>query len=296
MHTVEVNGVFKSFGKTKVLNGIDLNLEDGKTYALLGRNGSGKTTLMNLMCTKYIPDKGMIKILDEEAYENDRVLSEICFMKDYVPAFEDVKLVDIYKYAERFYQRWNKSLEEKLTKMFELDTKKVYGYLSKGQQTAAGLIVGLCSSTRVLLLDEIYSGLDAVARKALYTIIMEEQERYTRTLVLSSHLIDEMTNLFTDVIILHKGKIILNESLDIIQDKARKLSGRQNIEDILSGKNILGKSEMGPIEEVYMYDGLCKEEFEELGKRGYKVTSMNLQELFTSMTGNSIDDSDNEDS
>ena len=284
MITVEIAGVIKAFGKTNVLDNIDLKLEDGKTYALLGRNGSGKTTLMNLMCTKYIPDSGVIKLMDEEAYENDRVLSEICFMKDYVPAFEDMKLSAIFKYAEKFYTRWNKTLEEKLIKQFGLETKKIYGFLSKGQQTAVGLIVGLCSNTRILLLDEIYSGLDAVARKELYTILMQEQERYTRTMVLSSHLIEEMTNLFSDVIILHDGKIILNDSLDTVQTKARKLTGRKDIEDILSDKNVLGKNSVGTMSEIYIYDDFTENEISELNERGYKLAPMNLQELFAAMT------------
>ena len=284
MITVEIAGVTKAFGKTNVLDNIDLKLEDGKTYALLGRNGSGKTTLMNLMCTKYIPDSGVIKLMDEEAYENDRVLSEICFMKDYVPAFEDMKLSAIFKYAEKFYTRWNKTLEEKLIKQFGLETKKIYGFLSKGQQTAVGLIVGLCSNTRILLLDEIYSGLDAVARKELYTILMQEQERYTRTMVLSSHLIEEMTNLFSDVIILHDGKIILNDSLDTVQTKARKLTGRKDIEDILSDKNVLGKNSVGTMSEIYIYDDFTENEISELNERGYKLAPMNLQELFAAIT------------
>lgn len=285
MITVELDKVKKSFGNALVIDDIDLKLEDGKTYALLGRNGSGKTTLMNLMCTKYLPDSGEIKLMDEVAYENDRVLSDICFMKDFVPAFEDMKVSAIFKYAEKFYARWNKKLEEKLTRQFGLEVKKVYGFLSKGQQTAVGLIVGLCSNTRILLLDEIYSGLDAVARKELYTIIMEEQERYTRTMVLSSHLIEEMTNLFSDVIILHDGKIILNDSLDTVQTKARKLTGRKDAEDILSSKNVLGRSAVGTMSEIYLYDDLSDSELTELSGRGYKVASMNLQELFTAMTG-----------
>ena len=284
MITVEIAGVTKAFGKTNVLDNIDLKLEDGKTYALLGRNGSGKTTLMNLICTKYIPDSGVIKLMDEEAYENDRVLSEICFMKDYIPAFEDMKLSAIFKYAEKFYTRWNKTLEEKLIKQFGLETKKIYGFLSKGQQTAVGLIVGLCSNTRILLLDEIYSGLDAVARKELYTILMQEQERYTRTMVLSSHLIEEMTNLFSDVIILHDEKIILNDSLDTVQTKARKLTGRKDIEDILSDKNVLGKNSVGTMSEIYIYDDFTENEISELNERGYKLAPMNLQELFAAMT------------
>ena len=165
-----------------------------------------------------------------------------------------------------------------------METKKIYGFLSKGQQTAVGLIVGLCSNTRILLLDEIYSGLDAVARKELYTILMQEQERYTRTMVLSSHLIEEMTNLFSDVIILHDGKIILNDSLDTVQTKARKLTGRKDIEDILSDKNVLGKNSVGTMSEIYIYDDFTENEISELNERGYKLAPMNLQELFAAMT------------
>ena len=169
-------------------------------------------------------------------------------------------------------------------KQFNLKNEKVYGLLSKGQQTAVGLIVGLCSNTRILLLDEIYSGLDAVARKELYTIIMEEQERFTRTLVLSSHLIDEMTNLFTDVLILDDGKIILNDTLDTVQNKARKLTGRKDVEDILSEKNVLGKTQVGTMTEIYVYDDISEKELSELRNRDYKISPMNLQELFAAMT------------
>ncbi|MBR6402892.1 MAG: ABC transporter ATP-binding protein [Eubacterium sp.] len=284
MITVEIDGVSKSFGNTKLFEDLSLDLEDGKTYALLGRNGSGKTTLMNLMCTKYIPDSGVIKIMDEEAYENEKALSYICFMKDYIPAFEDMRLSAIFKYAEKFYSNWNKELAQQLLKQFNLKKEKIYGLLSKGQQTAVGLIVGLCSNTRVLLLDEIYSGLDAVARKELYTIIMQEQERFPRTLVLSSHLIDEMTNLFTDVLILDDGKIILNDTLDTVQVKARKLTGRKDVDDILSEKNILGKTQVGPMTEIYVYDDISEKELSELRDREYQISSLNLQELFAAMT------------
>ena len=284
MITVEIDGVTKSFGSTQLFEDLSLELEDGRTYALLGRNGSGKTTLMNLMCTKYIPDSGVIKIMDEEAYENDKALSNICFMKDYIPAFEDMRISAILKYAERHYSNWNKELAQQLMKQFNLKKDKIYGLLSKGQQTAVGLIVGLCSNNRVLLLDEIYSGLDAVARKELYTIIMQEQERFARTLVLSSHLIDEMTNLFTDVLILDDGKIILNDTLDTVQVKARKLTGRKDIDDILSEKNVLGKTQVGTMTEIYVYDDISEKELSELRDRDYKISHMNLQELFGAMT------------
>ncbi len=286
MITVEIENVSKSFGDKKVIDDINLKMLDGHTYALLGRNGSGKTTLMNLITTRYLPDSGSIRLIGEEAYENDRVLSDICYMKDFVPVFSDLKPVKIFGMARKHYSRWNEELQHRLTEFFRIDEKSVYGLMSKGQQTAVGLIIGLCSGTRILLFDEIYSGLDAVYRKELYNLIMEEQERYTRTMILTSHLIEEMTNVFTDVIILHNGKVIFTDDIENVQRYSKKLTGRQDIDDLLKGKNILSKAFIGQnIKEIRIYDELGKSEIEELCDRGYKVDNMNLQELFRAMTG-----------
>ena len=286
MITVELKEVSKSFNGKKVLNDVNLALIDGHIYGLLGRNGSGKTTFLNLMTTRYIPDSGEVKLLDEAAYENDRVLSDICYMKDYIPAFVNMSVERIFKQAKKHYEKWNDDSEKKLTEMFEIDVKSIYGLLSKGQQTAVGFIVGIASNTRILLLDEIYSGLDTVYRKKLYSFLIEEQERYTRTIVLSSHLIDEMSVLFTDVIILQNGGITLNDDVESIERYSLRLTGRKDISDVLKSKKIIRETKLGEsMKEFIVYDNLGNDEIRELSDRGYTVSSISIEDLFNAVTG-----------
>lgn len=212
MIAVKCNNVSKAFGKTKALEQVSFELEKGKIYGLLGKNGAGKTTLLNCLCTKYLPDSGEIYVLEEEAYENEKVLSQICFMSDYMESFSVKRVNAILKFASQFYEKWDDLLMNRLLDFFEINRKSLYEALSKGKKTAVSIIIGLCSGCEIVLLDEIYSGLDAAARKSFYEILMEEQEKAPRTFLLSTHLIEEMSGLFDEVLIMDKGKIILNDS------------------------------------------------------------------------------------
>ena len=284
MIAVECIEVTKGFADKTVLDGVSFQLEAGGIYALLGRNGAGKTTLMNCICTKYLPDSGEIRVLEEEVYENEGVLSQICFMSDNIDAFDTKKVRYILHYAGQFYQDWNRDLEEKLLDFFDIDLKAVYGTLAKGQKTMIGIIIGLCSGCEVVLLDEIYSGLDATARQSLYKILLEEQERQPRTFILSTHLIEEMTALFDRVVILDKGRLILNEDMETIYSKAYKCVGRTDMESSLADKNILHRKQMGTVMEYDIYDVITGEEQKQLEEKGFTVSSLPLQDLFTAFT------------
>lgn len=284
MIAIECKEVSKSFGKTKVLDQVNIQLEQGKIYALLGRNGAGKTTLMNCLCTRYLPDAGEIYLLEEKAYENEKVLNEICFMSDYMETFSTKKVKDILKFAGSFYEKWDKDLMKNLMEFFEISPKVLYDGLSKGQKTVVGIIIGLCSGCEIVLLDEIYSGLDAVARQNFYEILMKEQEKNPRTFVLSTHLIEEMAGLFEHVVMIDKGKIILSEEVEIIHEKSYKCVGRAELEGCLSGKNILSKQQMGAMAEYYIYDELNERELGELMSKGFTVSALSLQELFLAFT------------
>lgn len=284
MIAVECKDVTKSFGENVVLDHVSFQLETGNIYALLGRNGAGKTTLMNCLCTKYLPDSGEIHILEEEAYENEKVLNQICFMSDQMDVFELKKVKNILFYASTFYEHWNEELMKRLLDFFEISEKKVYGELSKGQQTVIGIIIGLCSGCEIVLLDEIYSGLDAVARQNFYEILLEEQEKKPRTFILSTHLIEEMTGLFTNVVMLDKGKILLNEDMEVVYSKSFKCVGRTGQEELLAGKNILYKKQMGTITEYNIYDVITLAEKKELEEKGFTISPLSLQELFIAFT------------
>lgn len=290
MIAIECKDVTKSFGEEVALNQVSFKLESGNIYALLGRNGAGKTTLMNCLCTKYLPDSGEIRMLEERAYENEEVLNKICFMSDYIDAFEPKNVKFIIDYASAFYENWNNELMNKLLDFFEINLKKTYGQLSKGQQTVMGIIIGLCSGCEIVLLDEIYSGLDAVARQDFYKILLEEQDRNPRTFLISTHLIEEMTGLFTNVVMMDKGKIILNEDMEGIHEKSFKCTGRPDKAAYLYKKNVLCEKKMGTIAEYNIYDTLTMEERKQLEEDGFSVSSLSLQELFIALTADSSEE------
>ncbi|MCM1498038.1 MAG: ABC transporter ATP-binding protein [Clostridium sp.] len=284
MIAVECKEVTKKFADKTVLDRISFQLEKGKIYALLGRNGSGKTTLMNCICTKYLPNSGEIRVLEEAAYENEHVLSRICFMSDNIDAFETKKVRYILHYAGNFYRDWNRELEKRLLDFFGIDPKDTYGTLAKGQKTMVGIIIGLCSSCEIVLLDEIYSGLDTTARQSLYKILLDEQERLPRTFILSTHLIEEMTALFDRVVILDKGRVMLNEDMETIYSKSYKCVGRTDRENCLAGKQILYRKQMGTVTEYDIYDAISGEDQKQLAENGFTVSPLPLQDLFTAMT------------
>ena len=280
MKAIECKHISKKFGDKKALEDVSLSLECGRIYALIGRNGAGKTTLMNCMCTKYLPDVGEVELLEERAYENEKVLQEICFLSDCMEAFELHTVKYLLRYAGRFYSGWNTEKMKEMLEHFEIKEETAYSALSKGQQTAISIIIGICSGCKMVLFDEIYSGLDAVARKDLYEMLMEEQEHTGRTFVLSTHLIEEMTGLFTDVIMLHRGKVLLSEDMESIHEKSFKCMGRVEDMQYFKEKNLISKKEMGTLCEYYLYDTLNLRERQRLTDAGIQISSMTLQELF----------------
>lgn len=287
MTAIKCTNVSKSFSDTKVLNDVNLELEAGHIYALLGRNGAGKTTLMNCLCTKYLPDTGDIFLLEEKAYENEKVLKQICFMSDYIQVFASKKVKDILKFASCFYENWDNALMNKLLDFFSINRKMLYSALSKGMCTIVSIIIGLCSGCEIVLLDEIYSGLDAVARQQFYDILLKEQEKHPRTFILSTHLIEEMTGLFENVIMMDKGSILLKEDMETLYEKSYKCVGRTDQSDCLNGKNVIFQKQMGSITEYDIYDTFTAKEQKELEALGFSFSSLSLQELFIAFTAGS---------
>ena len=174
MNAIECKNITKTFqseekGKRDefiaAIDNISFAVEEKGIYALLGRNGAGKTTLLNMLCTKYIPNEGEVLLFGEPAYENEKQLKNICFMSDHMPAFDGFTVKKILAYAKAFYESFDYELCQRLLKLYEVKSEMLYAALSKGRQTAFSMIIGLCSNCGIVLFDEIYSGLDAVARQ-----------------------------------------------------------------------------------------------------------------------------------
>lgn len=283
-YAVELKNVTKKFKEKIVFENLNLNIEQDKIYALLGRNGVGKTTLMNIITTKYLPNEGEVNVLGEKAFENENVLGEICFMKDKTEAFIGKKVKDIFKLGKIFYDNWDEDFKEKLLKEFEINEKDRYENLSKGKQSAVAIIIGLASRCKVTMLDEIYTGLDAVVRKKFYKILLEDYMENPRTFIISTHLIGEMSNIFSNVIIMGEKKLLVNEDIESLRKKVLEFTAGEELEKILEGKNILKSSQFGGQKKMIVFDDFTKEELNRYKENNISIKTLSLQDIFIALT------------
>ena len=283
-YAVELKNVTKKFKEKIVFENLNLNIEQDKIYALLGRNGVGKTTLMNIITTKYLPNEGEVNVLGEKAFENENVLGEICFMKDKTEAVIGKKVKDIFKLGKIFYDNWDEDFKENLLKEFEINEKDRYENLSKGKQSAVAIIIGLASRCKVTMLDEIYTGLDAVVRKKFYKILLEDYMENPRTFIISTHLIGEMSNIFSNVIIMGEKKLLVNEDIESLRKKVLEFTAGEELEKILEGKNILKSSQFGGQKKIIAFDDFTKEELNRYKENNISIKTLSLQDIFIALT------------
>ena len=283
-YAIELKNVTKKFKDKIVFENLNLNIEKDKIYALLGRNGVGKTTLMNIITTRYLTNEGEVNVLGEKAFENENVLGEICFMKDKTEAFRGKKVKDIFKLGKIFYDNWDEDFKEKLLKEFEINEKDRYENLSKGKQSAVAIIIGFASRCKVRMLDEIYTGLDAVVRKKFYKILLEDYMENPRTFIISTHLIGEMSKIFSNVIIMGEKKLLVNEDIESLRKKVLEFTAGEELEKILEGKNILKSSQFGGQKKMIVFDDFTKEELNRYKENNISIKTLSLQDIFIALT------------
>lgn len=286
-NAVQCINLTKTFGKAPALDHVNLTIEENKIYGLLGRNGAGKTTLLNILATHSFQTEGTVKIFGEKPYENTKILNRMCFVKESGSYLTQLKVKEILSIASYFYVNWDNSFALNLLEQFDLEEKKKYSALSKGMQSALEIIIGLASRAELTIYDEPYLGLDAASRWLFYDILIKDYAEKPRTIILSTHLIDEVSKIFEKVIILDKGKVILSEEVDNIRNKALYVSGsKAKIDEILVNKNIIHTENVGNASTIAIFDVLSSEERKKLLSEDMEVKQVPLQEFFIYMTAN----------
>ena len=282
---IEIRNLSKSYGKTKVLSDIDLDIEENKIYGLLGRNGVGKTTLLKLITSQLIRNSGEIKLDGFEVFENNKAMEDFCLVREFPSSIKEKKVKDILALARIIYKDWDKEYEQYLIKEFGLVTKKKYLKLSTGNQTIVGLIIGLASRARITMFDEPTLGLDAAIRYKFYNLLLADYEKNPRTIIISTHLIDEVANLFEEVIILNDERIFLKDSVDSLINRSYFLSGREDsINKIVKEKRIIHTDEFGSTKIVGIYGELTEDEIIEMKHNNIEISNIPLQKLFIYLT------------
>lgn len=281
---LETKNLYKSYGKTEVLSNINLKLEENKIYGLLGRNGVGKTTLLNIISNQIRSDSGESKLYSQNIYENSKAVENICLVKESgIPSEERVK--KIFKAASILYKNWDEEYKNLLIDEFNFDINKKYQKLSRGNQTIVGLIIGLSSRAPLTIFDEPSLGLDAAYRYKFYNLLLKDFDINPRTIIISTHLIDEVTNLFEEVIILKDKGVFLQDGPSNLMEKGYFLNGRpEHIYNIIEGKKIINKEDFGSSSIIALFDELSEDEQIILRNNNVDISHIPLQKLFIYLT------------
>ena len=255
MTTQETNalmarGVCKAYGQLKVLDGLNLTVEPGKIYGLIGRNGAGKTTLLSILTAQNTLDAGEVTYGGQPVWENQWALDHLCFSRELQPtqngAQNPQKVRDYLRAAAAFLPRWDREYAARLLEEFRLEPRKKIGQLSKGQMSMVTILVALASRAPLTILDEPAAGLDVVMRERFYQLLLDDFAETGRTFIVSTHIIEEAASVFEQVIILDQGRILENSPTDELIDQFRYVSGREDeVDRVCAGVEVLSRRTVG---------------------------------------------------
>lgn len=214
---VEVNNLSRSFGKTLALDCVDFRASQGKVYGLVGANGAGKTTLikhlLGLLCAK----TGTVSIFGEDPVKKpESVLSHIGYLSEDRDIPDWMSIDELMRYTSAYHRGWDQSYANELLHTFSLDPARRIRTLSRGMRAQVALISAVAHRPDLLILDEPSSGLDAVVRKDILNAVVRTISEEGRTVIFSSHLLEEVERLADHVTMIHQGRVALDSSLETI--------------------------------------------------------------------------------
>jgi len=289
-YAIELNSLTKKYGSSHALDGVSVKLEPNKIYGLLGRNGAGKTTILNILSARIFATSGQALVFGKSAYENIDILKQICLIEEKGFYDDAIRIRQVLQLAGGLYPDWDADYAGRLLEMFELDERKKYKQLSRGMESSLGLIIGLASRAPLTIFDEPSLGLDAVLRERFYEAIIEDYTEHPRTIIISTHLIDEVSRLFEDIIIVDSGKFLLHSNAAELQEKAFYISGRETaVREAAKDAVVLNEESFGKtlILSVYAKIGSANPG---MAKNDVDIQPMPLQKLFVQLINPQIHD------
>jgi ABC-2 type transport system ATP-binding protein len=220
-----VRGVGKRYGDFSAVDDVSFTLRENVIHGLLGRNGAGKSTLMRMLAGHAMPTQGSVRVLGGDPFGNDAITQRICFAAENQVYPDAFRVKDVLAAAQLLYPAWDAAYAEELVGLFNLPKKRRIGKLSRGMQSAVGIITGLASRAPLTMFDEPYLGLDATSRQLFYDQLLADYVENPRTIVLSTHLIDEVSELIEHVLVVDRGRLVIDEEAELLRGRAITVSG-----------------------------------------------------------------------
>ena len=286
--TLKAENLCKSYKDKEVLHNLDLTIEPGKIYGLIGRNGAGKTTLLGILTAQNTKNSGSVTYNGQPVWENQKALNDICFSRELQATLfsgpNNLKIKHYLKSAAIYYPNWDLDYALRLLDEFKLETKKKISQLSKGQMSMVTILIALASRAPVTILDEPAAGLDVVMRERFYQLLLEDFAQTNRTFIVSTHIIEEAASVFERVIILDEGRIIEDAETEGLVAQFHYVSGREDVVDrAVRGLEVLTTHQMGRHKTVGVRGEPVK--LEEAQGADVDISPMNLQNVFVSLCG-----------
>lgn len=277
---IEANALRRSFGDLDAVDSVDLSIEAGNVIGLIGPNGAGKTTLLRALLglTRY---EGELSVLGYDPQsDHARMMEEVCFIADTAVLPRWMRVEELLDYVTGTHPRFRRDQAEAFLAQTDVDARRRVGDLSKGMTVQLHLAIVMAIDARLLILDEPTLGLDILYRKRFYEQLINDYFDGERTILVSTHQVEEIQNILTHVMFMHRGKIILHESLLDLEERFSEVhvvgDAVRRAEELpyIGRRNILGGK-------AFIYEGIPSSQVAALGD----VKTPSVSDLFIAKVG-----------
>jgi ABC-type multidrug transport system ATPase subunit len=295
---IETKGLIKKYGKTEAVHGVDLCVEPGKVFALMGRNGAGKTSIIRMLLGLTPITKGAASVLGlDSKKEHVAIRKRVGYVPEEHHMYRWMKVREIAWFTSSFYPTWDNALCDSLMERFGLDPNKKIKELSRGMIAKTALVLALSHRPEVLVLDEPTSGLDAVIRKEFLESVVDVAADEGRSVLISSHLLNDVERVTDRVALLDHGRIKLTENLEDLKVRVREVSitfnGPAPTDTAIPGAL---RVDTGPAEWGAIFDNYSPATLADLTQRFPTATltprTLTLEEIFVALVGDSAKEAD----
>ena len=282
---IEAKNLSIQYGKFTAVHNVSFNLAGDKIYGLLGRNGSGKTSLLSVLASFRKQSAGELRIGGEAPFENAAIMSQVCLIQESGYISEGMKVKQVLELAGSCWDHWDAAFADELVNLYNLPLKKQAYNLSRGMKSALGTIIGLASRAPITIFDETYLGMDAPSRYTFYEQLLQDYMKHPRTIILSTHLIEEVSSLFEEVMILDEGRLIMQDNTESLRLRGVSVTGpASKVDEFAKGLEVLNEQSLGGTKSITVYGSLDEGRKKDAQYNGLEIGPVSLQDLFVHLT------------
>ncbi|PMC40314.1 ABC transporter [Bacillus sp. UMB0899] len=290
MSVIECKGLSKNYGKKRALHQVSFVIKENTITGLIGRNGAGKTTLLKLIAGFFYQTEGDLKVFSKNPFNSLFVSANRIYIDDQLNFPNTLTLKDILQSAASFYMNWDHTLADKLFDYFTFHPSQRYQQLSKGMKSTFNMIIGLSSRCSLTIFDEPTTGMDASVRKDFYRALLKDYLDHPRTIILSSHLLNEIEDLLEDILLLKDGEKCLHVSIEELKEYGVYLQGsNKSVREIAGNKEVFYEKSLGHDHlQLGIENTLTNLEMEEAASMGVHISPISADDLCTYLTNKTI--------